>query len=145
MKIPRIKGSIEKRLVTLMLIFVLGAFCVSTAGLSRQARFLPLLVGLPTLALLLVQIVIDVRNPHRTPGLAPVRRSILLPACVLLAGLYLVGFLVTIPIFAATEWKRAGAGWPATLAIGVFAAVLMAGSFYLVAELAPPAGLLWNW
>ena len=139
------KRSIERQMVTFVLLGVVGAFCLSATQMGAQARFLPLAVGLPTLALLLAQTVMDMRDRKQPPKTAVALGAVLLPSCALLAGIYVLGFLVAIPIFVAAEWKRAGVGWAAATAIGVSAGAFLVGLFYLLPQLAPPGEFLWNW
>lgn len=117
---------------------LLALFCLlitaSSFGLSATAGWLPFVVALLTLAPVLAQLYLEWRSPRTAePGSALDCRGCLL----LLGALYLAGFLVALPLFAAWSWRQRPA-----VAAGATAAVL--GSLLLLGlqvELYP--GVLW--
>jgi hypothetical protein len=120
-------------IATLLALFCL-VIAAASLGLSPTAGRLPALVAVLTLAPVLVQLYSEWRSPRSSSDASALDCR----GCLLLLGsLYLAGFLISLPLFAAWSWRKqpvVAAG--ATAA--VFAALLLLG---LQLELYP--GVLW--
>lgn len=82
----------------------LAAFCLLLAALSWQlsptAGQLPAVVALLTAVPALLQLRLDSRKPTPAPAASPSWLSCL----ALLGGLYLTGFWIALPLYAAWSW-----------------------------------------
>ncbi|ODT23223.1 MAG: hypothetical protein ABS35_12975 [Kaistia sp. SCN 65-12] len=139
---------------TWLTIVMLAFFCVMV-GIAMEfpakARFMPLIVGIPAIALCLVQLAIDLfHSPksafhgapragvaHDIPGMEPelpefgphtVRQEITMWSYFLgfVAGILVFGFYVSAPILLVTFLRRqAEASWRMTLSLAVGATVVL--------------------
>ena len=136
-------------LMNFVMLAIFGVLVLVALHYSAQARFMPLVAGIPAIGLLLLQIVIDIRNartakteptsapPATTPGmpiqttLTPqetVRREIVLWTyfLALIGGILLFGFWITIPIFLVSFLRfEAKCSWAVTLGLGLGATVIL--------------------
>ena len=154
---------------TLLLILFAAAILAMTPGLGRAARLVPVWVALPTLALLLVQLALDLspalrrrcrslasgtRPPMERRGGAtdreaprhagPDRRTSVRLLWVLLLPLaiYLLGFLVAVPLHAFFCLRRVwGEGWGPSLATPAALGALL----LLIARFVPEIPLWGGW
>jgi hypothetical protein len=117
----------------------LAVFCLLIGGatwsLSPTAGRLPAIVASLTLAVLLAQLRQDWRA---TPAPRPAAETPDWRSCLLLvSGVYLAGFLVSLPLFAAWSWRKRPAVATGAMAAVFFALALLNLQF----ELHP--GILW--
>ncbi len=135
----------ERTLVTLALLLLAAVFCLLAARLNRGAALLPLAAGLPVVAGCAVQLVRDLRRDAAEEDSNRAGRGAVASALALLALLYLLGFLVAIPLYAGFTWKRSGASWlvAASVAGGVLATLLV--GFQLLLQVDLYQGALWAW
>lgn len=117
--------------------WVMLAICVAMVGIASQyppdARFMPFIVGIPAIALCLLQLVLDFRASRRNQvpavgGGVELRRELLMWAyfIALVGGILLLGFLVTIPAFVLVflrHWARAS--WRFALGLTAAASVIL--------------------
>lgn len=138
------KGRGEALVIIAVLAGVAGLFCVLAVGLPATARLVPLVAGVPALVLLVLQLVIEIKT-RPAQDRKPVSMYVMLPAMALLAGIYLVGFAVAVPLFAGIEWRRTGAAWPAALGVGAALFAVVLGMFSLVPGIRPYGGWIGQW
>jgi len=133
----------EKAAVTAALALFCVALCVLASQLSSTAGRLPMIVALLTLVPVALQFRRDLRRPPASPNPNASReRSATLSLLALLVVLYLAGFLVALPAFAAFHWRsRLGA---AVAAAAIVFGVLYFG-FGMLLHLDLYEGAPWNW
>lgn len=116
---------------------VMLSICVAMVGIAAQyppdARFMPFIVGIPAIALCLLQLALDFRASRRNQvpavgGGVELRRELLMWAYFigLVVGILLFGFLVTIPVFVVVflrHWARAS--WRFALGLTAAASVVL--------------------
>lgn len=116
---------------------VMLSICVAMVGIAAQyppdARFMPFIVGIPAIALCLLQLALDFRASRRNQvpavgGGVELRRELLMWAYFigLVVGILLFGFLVTIPVFVVVFlrlWARTS--WRFALGLTAAASVLL--------------------
>jgi hypothetical protein len=121
----------------LAMTLVMLSICVAMVGIAAQyppdARFMPFIVGIPAIALCLLQLVLDFRASRRNQAPAAgeaveLRRELLMWAyfITLVGGILLFGFLLTIPLFALVflrHWARAS--WRFALGLTAAASVVL--------------------
>ena len=121
-----------------MTVVMLSVF-VAMVGIASQyppdARFMPLIVGIPAIALCLLRLGLDFRDALRSKAPAPaahdertVRREMIMWAYFigLVGGLLLFGFLLAIPVFVVVflrHWARTS--WRLALGLTAAAAVIL--------------------
>ena len=121
-----------------MTVVMLSVF-VAMVGIASQyppdARFMPFIVGIPAIALCLLQFGLDFRDALRSKAPAPaahdertVRREMIMWAYFigLVGGLLLFGFLLAIPVFVVVflrHWARTS--WRLALGLTAAAAVIL--------------------
>ena len=107
-----------------------------------QARFMPLVVGLPGIALCLVQVMLEIAARRRAttgvtaygPGAEARRRELVLWGSFLglITSLILFGFWLTIPLFLLAFLRGyAKESWPFSLALSVGGSALLALVFHV--------------
>ena len=121
---------------TLVMLAILVAMVGMAAQYPPDARFMPWVVGIPAIALCLLQLGRDLRAARRAAGDAQgERRTLRREAAMwgyflgLVGGILLFGFLLAVPVFILVflrHWARAS--WP--LALGLVAAAAVV--YYLV-------------
>ncbi len=121
---------------TLVMLAILVAMVGMAAQYPPDARFMPWVVGIPAIALCLLQLGRDLRAARRAAGDAQgERRTLRREAAMggyflgLVGGILFFGFLLAVPVFILAflrHWARAS--WP--LALGLVAAAWVI--YYLV-------------
>lgn len=115
---------------------VMLAIFVAMAGVAFQyppdARFMPLVVGVPAIALCLLQLGLDFRDSARSgasaEGTIELRREALMWAYFigLVAGILVFGFLLTIPVFVVVFLRHwAQASWRFALGLTAAASLIL--------------------
>ena len=136
--------------MTVVMLVIFIALTGIAMTYPQGARFQPLVVGLPAIALCLLQLAIELRAHSRTnaeerrsaaPAVEPVpagavqlRRELVVWGYVLglVAGVLLVGFWLAIPLFLIAFLRyEASTDWSTALALGIGAA----GCLYVLFEL----------
>ena len=119
--------------------------------LQTTAAAVPIVVAVPTVLLLIHQLVREVRRRDEASGNAdqslPGReRSTLLWMAVMLALMWLAGIVVALPIYLLLHLRlRSRERWSVSLAVtGAAWLVLFFGLGWLL-ETPPPPGALWTW
>jgi hypothetical protein len=132
----------EKAAVTAALALFCVALCLLASQLSGAAGRLPLLVALLTLVPVALQFRRDLQRAPAAPNANASReRSATFLLLALLVVLYLAGFLVALPAFAAFHWRsRPGA---AVAAAAIVFGFLYFGFGLLHVDLYE--GAAWNW
>lgn len=123
-------------------------FLVLATRLSFVAAMVPLSIALPTAVLIAAQLTIDWRRPTVIPAAeaATGERSIALSMLVLLAALYLLGFAITLPVYAGIQWRNRAAGtWKAALAITIGLFAFLYGGLVQLLHIDLFEGILWTW
>lgn len=129
--------------VTLVMLAIFTAMVVTALGFPRNARFMPLVVGIPAIGLCLLQLLLDLRAARRAraprrpipqegeesdfgPGTRGAEVRSWLWLLGFLGGVLLFGFLLAAPLLIASYLRReAGVRWGrALLAAGVAAGLL---------------------
>ena len=140
---------------TMLLLAIVLPFVLLSFGYSAQARLVPLLVGIPALALIMTALISE-RYPGlltlfnigfaegaspATPGaLAPSERVLrrrLLAASAWIAGflilVFLVGFLVAVPVFTLLYLTISGrVNWLKTIVVSLIMGGVMYGGFEIL-------------
>lgn len=121
---------------TLVMLAILVAMVGMAAQYPPDARFMPWVVGIPAIALCLLQLGRDLRAARHAAGEAQGERSTLRREAAmggyflgLVGGILLFGFLLAVPVFILVflrHWARAS--WPLALGLVAAAAVI----YYLV-------------
>lgn len=123
----------------LVMTVVMLAIFVVMVGIASQyppdARFMPLVVGIPAIALCLLQLALDVRGLLRVKAPAPaggggstLRREFIMWGYFLgvIIGVLLFGFLLTIPVFLVAFLRHwAQASWRFALGLTAAASVVL--------------------
>ena len=115
----------RQSLVTAALLALSLLFCLLSFRLSSSAGRLPLFAGALTVVTASLQLISDLRRPavEREAGEGSGRtseRSVILWTAALIAGVYLAGMSVTLPVFTGLYWRlRDGASWPSAIGAGV--------------------------
>lgn len=151
-----------KRTWPIMTLVMLSIFAVMTCiamTYPEGARFQPLVIGLPAIALCLLQLVLDLRarpagsvkppvpaelQPNGGPSPA-LRRELAIWGYLIgfVAVILLFGFWVAIPFFLIAFLRlEAKAGWPSTLSLGLGATAILYGLFVLVLRVSLHEGWL---
>jgi len=120
-------------------------FVVSIWSMSPTARWVPLLIALPTVALLSIQSLRELVT--RTVQANDIRREVRVIIWLLALPImvYVLGFLVAVPIYLLVYLRRrASLAWRQALSSAVIAA-LMLFALQRFLELQMYGGLLWNW
>lgn len=115
---------------------VMLAIFVAMVGIALQyppdARFMPLVVGVPAIALCLLQLGLDFRDSARSEapadGAIELRRELVMWAYFigLLAGILVFGFLLTIPVFVVVFLRHwAQASWRFALGLTAAASLIL--------------------
>jgi hypothetical protein len=133
----------DGRLVmSLVMLAIFGVMVGVATQYPPQARFMPLVVGLPGIALCLVQVVLEIAARRRAapgasadgPGAEARRREFVLWGSFLglVASLILFGFYVTIPLFLVAFLRGfAKESWRFSLALGAGGSMLLALVFHV--------------
>jgi len=141
----------EGALLTLVFTTSTALVVVMSLDLSPVARRAPLLVALPTLALLAFELLADVsriraRSVIEEHSLRVRERALILWAGVLLASSALLGMLVGLPAFLLLYLRyRSAERWTVALAVAAGFWTLLYGVLVLVLRLPLYAGRLWSW
>jgi len=142
-------ASLERTVVTGMLAAVVAVVIVMTFSLGAVARVAPLAAGVPTLALLVVELARDVRRARvSNPDVS--RRSTdarLLGWLVLLLGLVAVlGVPVGVPAWLGLFLRlRSRERWMVVFVMAGGLALVLHGVLVLLLRLSPAAGALPRW
>ncbi len=151
-----------KRTWPIMTLVMLAIFVVMTGvamTYPEGARFQPLVIGLPAIALCLLQLVLDLRakpagdvtvpaqTPLRPDSESPpaLRRELIVWSYLLgfVAAILLVGFWIAIPCFLVAFLRlEAKAGWPLALGLGLGATGILYALFALVLRVSLHEGWL---
>jgi len=113
----------ERNLVTGAVLAFAGLFCILSLPLSWSARRFPLFAGALTMVMASLQLIADLRHTPSEGGTSQdagttSERSAILWAVALVAGIYLMGLSIALPVFAGLYWRmKDGARWP--IVIGV--------------------------
>ncbi len=134
---------------------IAGAF---PSGWGSRSGLFPLVIGLPTLVLAVIQLAFDARGtrPAVTPaegGRAAAldvpadvvrKRSLVILGTILgfAVAIWLLGFLVAIPLVTLLYMKAAGESWPLTIGLSVATIVVFYAMFVLWLNIPVPPGLL---
>ena len=126
-----------------------------------SSRFQPLVIGIPAIALCILQLVLDARSPAPIPTPAAAHmppatpqpelvlaREIAAWACflALIVAVVLLGFWIAIPLFLVLYLRReAKAGWPMSLGLGLGASAALYAVFALGLRVALHDGFLLQW
>ena len=151
-----------KRPWPVMTLVMLTIFVVMTGvamTYPEGARFQPLVIGLPAIALCLLQLVLDMLakpagdvaastpatlRPESGPPPA-LRRELIVWSYLLgfVAAILLLGFWIAIPCFLIAFLRlEAKAGWPLALGLGLGATAILYALFVLVLRVSLHVGLL---
>jgi tripartite tricarboxylate transporter TctB family protein len=132
-------------LLTAFVLFVL----ISSAGLGPVTRLGPVVVAVPTLAIILFQLFRDRRSEHPPGGQPPSagrERSGLLWIVLLLAMLLPLGFLVAMPVYTLLFLRvRGRESWPRSLIIAGAVGAAVYGLSVLTSKPELIEAPLWNW
>ena len=169
------RRAIEDLVLTAAFAAVTAGVVVMSASLSPVARRAPLVVAIPTLLLLLLDLVSQLASTHAgerrghwwppgigtylvrstPPGGSPRpddatehRRelSLLLWACVLLVLSGVLGMVVGLPVFALTYLRvRSGVTWPVAVAVAAGTWGVLYGLFVLALRIELFEGYLMPW
>lgn len=127
--------------VTVLMLAIFTTMLLMALGFPPNARFMPLVVGLPGIGLCLLQLALDVRTARRARVAGPslgneeeefgrqtMRMEVVswLYFLLFIGGVLLFGFLIAAPVLIATYLRReARVRWPRALgAAGITALVL---------------------
>lgn len=141
----------EPLVVAGLLLVAAGLFLVAAVGLSRTAAIVPVVVAVPTVALLAVQFVITLRRrmDPAEPATAPLgaREWTML---VWVGGLLLLiqwaGFVAGLPLFMTAYLRfRSGVAWTAAVGAGVAMLVVLAGGLETLLGIHLDEGALVQW
>jgi hypothetical protein len=138
-----------------MTVVMLSVF-VAMVGIASQyppdARFMPLIVGIPAIALCLLRLGLDFRDALRSKAPAPaahdertVRREMIMWAYFigLVGGLLLFGFLLAIPVFVVVFLRHwAQTSWRFALGLTATASVILYTVFVRVLGVALHPGFV---
>jgi hypothetical protein len=133
----------------ILLVFVL-AILIASAHLGRVARLVPLVVAVPTFVILTTQLILDLsprrgpdgrtsqRDPRpASPAVGQLGWALLLPVAI-----YLLGFLVAVPLHCLIQLRCfSKERWTLSLIIPVG----LCGLFVLIARLVPAVPLWHGW
>ncbi len=126
-------------------------------GWGSRSGLFPLVIGLPTLVLAIAQLALDVRGgPAGVASAESAAAALELPAAVvrqrslLILGtilgfavaIWLLGFLVAIPLVTLLYMKAAGESWPLTIGLSVATIVVFYLMFVFWLNIPVPPGLL---
>jgi len=129
---------------TAVLFAISSLFLLVTMTLSPSSRWVPLLVALPTAALLGVQLIKDLKKRAETKSVTPSENSALLWVLCLPLAVYLFGFLLAVPVFLlAFARLRSHSSWVSAVTpmlIAILSLIFL--QFFLKVELF--GGLLWK-
>ncbi len=151
-----------KRPWPIMTLVMLAIFVVMTGvamTYPQGARFQPLVIGLPAIALCLLQLVLDLRAKSAGDVAAPtpatlqpdsgpppaLHRELIVWSFLLgfVAAILLLGFWIAIPCFLVAFLRlEAKAGWPLALGLGLSATAVLYGLFVLVLRVSLHEGWL---
>jgi len=138
-----------------MTVVMLSVF-VAMVGIASQyppdARFMPFIVGIPAIALCLLQLGLDFRDSLRSKTPAPeahgertVRREMIMGGYFigLVGGLLLFGFLLAVPVFVAVFLRHwAQTSWRFALGLTAAASVILYTVFVRVLGVALHPGFV---
>lgn len=129
-----------------LLLAVALLFTVLAARLTPPGGHLPFVAGAIASALLAWQLHVDLRFATGPTPAPPRQGRLLLLLCLLLAALFLAGFVLTLPLFVILYWRfHAGAAWRASLFAGASAAALVLAGSSRWLDIPTHPGLLWSW
>lgn len=140
-----------------VMLAVLAAMTGIALTFPEGARFQPLVIGLPAVALCILQLVLDLRARERSAPDAgvlaeetrevPARREMIAWSYFLgiVAGILLLGFWVAIPIFLLAFLRaEAHAAWSRALGLTLAATAVLYGLFGVVLRVPLHGGFLWQ-
>jgi hypothetical protein len=141
----------ERILVTAALLAFGVIFCVLSLGLSSQARRFPLFAGALTIVMTSAQMIADLRRPTQEGGAAgapgdALERSAILWTAALVAGVYLVGLAITLPLFTGLYWRiKDRAPWPSAIVVGLCVLGFVEGILAGLLRLELYEGIIGQW
>jgi len=140
----------ERTVLTATLALVVGAMVGSSATLSPVARVAPLVVGIPTLALLGLELVRDLTRGRRQPApddRAGAAERGLFGWLVILLGLTgVVGIALGLPVWLGLFLRlRSGERWTVAAAFAVGLAVVLYGVLEVMLGIRLDGGALTGW
>ena len=130
---------------------------VFPTGWGSRSGLFPLVIGLPTFVLAVIQLALDARGTHRAaapaeggavaldvPADVVRQRSLLILGTILgfAVAIWLLGFLVAIPLVTLLYMKAAGESWPLTIGLSVATIVIFYAMFVVWLNIPVPPGLL---
>jgi hypothetical protein len=134
----------ERTIVTLALALPVAAVIVSAMSLGPAARRMPLVVALPTLALLMIEL-IRARRSTASPSDRPLEPRVIAWLSVLTAATVLCGVLVGPPLVLAAYLRlQSRERWPVALGAAAGFSAIVRVVFELVLDL-PTGGLIGAW
>lgn len=144
----------EPLVVSGFLLVAAGLFLVASMGLSRTAAIVPVVVAVPTVALLAIQFVITFRRRldpaepglHATAALGARERRMLAWVGGLLLLIQWAGFVAGLPLFMTAYLRfRSGVAWTAAVGGGVAVLVVLAGGLETLLGIHLDKGALVQW
>jgi hypothetical protein len=135
-----------------VMLAIFGAMLFMAADYSPEARFLPLVIGIPALALTALQLAVELRRAARggaaaapVPGRLRREAVLFLYLAGLLAGLLLFGFLVGAPVFVGVFLaRREKEPWPVVIGASAATLTVLYVMFELFLELSLYEGFIFG-
>ncbi len=135
-----------------VMLAIFGAMLFMAAGYPPEARFLPLVIGIPALALTALQLAVELRRAARggaaaapVPGRLRREAGLFLYLAGLLAGLLLFGFLVAAPVFVGVFLaRREKERWAVIIGASAATLAVLYVMFELFLELSLFEGLIFG-
>jgi len=130
---------------------------VFPTGWGSRSGLFPLVIGLPTLVLAVAQLVIDARGTRRPAAAGQIgeipldvppdvvrQRSILILATIFgfVVAIWLLGFLIAIPLVTLLYMKATGESWALAVGLAVATVVIFYFMFVWWLNIPIPPGLL---
>ena len=137
---------LARHAMTLVMLAIFVAMVAIAWQYPPDARFMPWVIGIPAIALCLLEIALDWRAAARSEtGAVEISREAAMWAYFigLVAGILVLGFLVTIPVFLALFIRRWGqASWRYALGLAAAGSAILYLGFVKGLGVALHAGFL---